>query len=298
MKQVPNYTYTIVGPKASGKTDLFKTLVIENSNETEKLLNSISEHKRIVKSANDQSKNIEINFIDSVTESASNSSLKKSIGLIITYDITNTNPSTKDQIEKYITDFELVKSSKNSVIILVGTNLDKVTSKDSSTLKEFKNLEQELSQFNIKSINISLKTSENVKELHDLIFKSAENIDKLASAGNMQYLEMDDESKLYKYIYIYIYYSFCYLAFTKTLNELKYQSKKNLKILVSLFLLGISIIYYIIHSLPELTPFQKQAILQFPRTPAALKLFVNGVSVYTESHYYHVVVLFIWCYLL
>jgi hypothetical protein len=193
MKNNQLYNFTIVGTKASGKTELFKSLVIENSDETEKLLYSISEHKRVINTGNNK---IEITFHDSISENSKNNNLKKSSGLIITHDITKINSLTKSEIERLISEFESAKPNKNSAIILVGTNLDKVDNKETDALTQFNNLEKELSQYNVKSIIVSFKTKENVKELHDLIFKNLEQINKLTNAGNLQYLEMDDQSKI------------------------------------------------------------------------------------------------------
>ena len=62
--------------------------------------------------------------------------------------------------------------------------------------------------------------------------------------------------------------------FKNTLNSLSIQAKRNAKILVAIFLLGIAIMSYIIYNFPELKEEEKNAIFQFPRTPENLKRFV------------------------
>jgi hypothetical protein len=194
MEKNKSYTFTIKGPKASGKTELFKSLVIENSCESERLLNSISQHKRTIKLENSNNE-IELNFFDIINDTIIPIKNINTSCLLITYDITKSSPRSKDEIEKIINDFESNSSNKCTSIILIGTNLDKSQIKESDDYKQFINLEKELSQYNIKSICVSFKSKENLAELHKLIFQTAEYINKINSAGNLKFLEMDDQSK-------------------------------------------------------------------------------------------------------
>lgn len=88
------------------------------------------------------------------------------------------------------------------------------------------------------------------------------------------------------------------VEFTETLNHLSIQSKRNFKILALLFVTGFGIMAYILYSFPILGEEEKKSILQFPRTPEALQDFVRAISKYNESHFYHVLTLFVWIYLL
>ena len=82
------------------------------------------------------------------------------------------------------------------------------------------------------------------------------------------------------------------------MNQLSIESSKNLRILLTLFTIGILIIVYIIKSFPELNEIEKKNLLQIPKTPNRLKDFVKTLISISETHYYQVLVLFITIYLL
>lgn len=85
--------------------------------------------------------------------------------------------------------------------------------------------------------------------------------------------------------------------FKNTLESLSYEAKKNVKILITIFLLGIALISYIIYSFPNLSENERDAILQFPKTAENLKIFVSAILVYSQKQFYHVLTLFIWIYI-
>lgn len=55
---------------------------------------------------------------------------------------------------------------------------------------------------------------------------------------------------------------------------------------------------YIIHTFPELTQKEKTDLIQFPKTPNDLKRFIEAIEIYNETHFYHVLSLFVFSYLL
>ena len=82
------------------------------------------------------------------------------------------------------------------------------------------------------------------------------------------------------------------------MNQLSIESSKNLRILLTLFTIGILIIVYSIKSFPEFNEIEKKNLLQIPKTPNRLKDFVKTLISISETHYYQVLVLFITIYLL
>ena len=85
--------------------------------------------------------------------------------------------------------------------------------------------------------------------------------------------------------------------FKNTLDSLSNQAKRNAKILITIFLLGIAIMSYILYNFPELKEEEREAIFQFPKTPDNIKKFVSGVLIYSHKQFYHVLALFVWVYL-
>lgn len=62
---------------------------------------------------------------------------------------------------------------------------------------------------------------------------------------------------------------------------------------------------YIIYSFPNLEMLnsiyfreEKQKLTKFPRTPEDLRVTSEIIGKYTKSHFYHVLTLFIWIYVL
>lgn len=88
------------------------------------------------------------------------------------------------------------------------------------------------------------------------------------------------------------------LEFKNSLNELKGESMKNLKILISIFIICILFIYYLVKSFPELDPNTRQKLLNFSYSVEYLRILANIMIDLSVLHYYKVLILFLSVYIL
>lgn len=88
------------------------------------------------------------------------------------------------------------------------------------------------------------------------------------------------------------------LDFKKSLQELKGESMRNLKILILLFVSGLIFIYYLVSSFPNLDQNTKKKLMNFSYSPEYLKILANIMVELSVSHYYKVLTLFLSFYIL
>jgi len=81
------------------------------------------------------------------------------------------------------------------------------------------------------------------------------------------------------------------------LRNLSIKAKRNLKILLSIFIIGVIIILLLMNNINKLNLLNHDEKITFPKTGEEMRRFVNVIQKYSEFHYYEVLILFIIIYI-